>query len=240
MIEGRNAVIEALRAGIDIDKVFIAKGDTDSTLRHIASSARAAGAVVSHADRRKLDSMSATNAHQGVIAVAARVAYATVGDILETARKKNEQPLILLCDEITDPHNLGAVIRTCEAAGVHGVIITKHRSSGLNETVVKASGGAVYHIAVARVANLSAAISELKEAGVWIYAAAASGNTLLWQTDLKGPAALVVGSEGSGVSRLVSKNCDFIISIPMFGKISSLNVSVSTAILTYEAIRQRS
>jgi len=239
IIEGRNAVLEALRAGVTIDKVFIAKGETDPALRHIASSARAAGAAVVDADRRKLDAMSLTHAHQGVIAVAACVEYVTIGDILDNARKKGEPPLLVLCDEISDPHNLGAIIRTCEATGAHGVIIPKRRNAGLTATVAKASSGAVYHMAIARVTNLTAAIGELKDAGVWIYGASAGGSTPLWETDFKGPAALVIGSEGSGISRLVSENCDFSVSIPMFGKIQSLNASVSAAILLYEAARQR-
>jgi len=239
IIEGRNAVIEALRAGVTIDKVFIAKGETDAALRHIASSARAMGAAVVDADRRKLDSMSITHAHQGVIATAACVEYVTVEDILEIARQKGEPPLIVLCDEISDPHNLGAIIRTCEATGAHGVIIPKRRNAGLTATVAKASSGAVYHTAIARVTNITAVLGELKKAGVWVFGASADGSTPLWQADLKGPAALVIGSEGTGIGRLVSENCDFSVSIPMYGKIKSLNASVSAAILLYEAVRQR-
>jgi len=239
IIEGRNAVIEALRAGIALDKVFVAKGETDATLRHIASSARDAGAVVVDADRRKLDAMSMTKAHQGVIAMAASARYSTVDEILETAREKGEPPLIVICDGITDPHNLGAIIRTCEVAGAHGVIIPKRRNAGLTATVAKASSGAVYHMPVARVANLSAAIADLKKAGIWVFGASAFGGDQLWQTDLKGPAAFVIGSEGNGLSRLVGENCDFIVSIPMFGKLKSLNASVSAAIVLYEAVRQR-
>jgi len=238
-IEGRNSVLEAIRAGVIINKVFIAKGETDSALRHIASLAREAGAVVSEVDRRKLDFMSVSHAHQGVVAKASAAEYVTVSDILEIARNKNENPLIILCDEVADPHNLGAIIRTAEAAGAHGVVITKHRSAGLTATAAKASSGAVYHMAIARVTNLSSAISELKKAGVWVFGASAEGDTSLWQTDLSGSIALVVGSEGKGISRLVSENCDHIIKIPMFGSISSLNVSVSAAVLIYEAVRQR-
>ena len=239
VIEGRNAVLEALRAGVAIDKVFIAKGETDSALRFIASTARAAGAAVSDTDRRKLDSMSFTNAHQGVIAMAACTEYSTVADMLEIARQRGEAPLIVLCDEISDPHNLGAIIRTCEAAGAHGVIIPKRRSAGLTATVAKASSGAVYHTAVARVTNLTTVIKDLKKAGVWVFGATAGGGTPLWQADLKSPAALVIGSEGSGISRLVGENCDAEIGIPMYGRLSSLNASVSAAILLYEAVRQR-
>jgi len=239
VIEGRNTVIEALKAGVTIDKVFIAKGDADAALRYIASNARAAGAAVVDADRRKLDSMSQTHAHQGVIAIASCAEYVTVGDILDKARQKGEPPLIIVCDEISDPHNLGAIIRTCEAVGAHGVIIPKRRNAGLTATVAKASSGAVYHTDVARVTNINAAISELKKAGVWVFGASAGGSMPLWEADLKGPAALVIGSEGAGVSRLVNENCDFSISIPMYGKIKSLNASVSAAILLYEAVRQR-
>jgi len=239
IIEGRNAVAEALRAGVTIDKVFIAKGETDATLRHIASSARSAGAAVVDADRRKLDSMSITHSHQGVIAMSACAEYSTISEILSLAREKGEEPLLVLCDEITDPHNLGAIIRTCEAAGAHGVIIPKRRSVGLSATVAKASSGAVYHTSVARVTNMTVAIAELKKAGIWVFGAVTRGETPLWQADLKGPSAIVVGSEGSGISRLVSEKCDFHVSIPMFGKIASLNASVSASILIYEAVRQR-
>ncbi|MCL2391276.1 MAG: 23S rRNA (guanosine(2251)-2'-O)-methyltransferase RlmB [Oscillospiraceae bacterium] len=240
VIEGRNAVIEALRAGVVIDKVFIAKGDTDASLRHIASIARQAGSVVVDADRRKLDSMSATHAHQGVIAMAACAQYVTISDIIESAKTKGEELLIVLCDEISDPHNLGAIIRTCEASGAHGVVIPKRRSAGLSATVAKASSGAVYHVPIARVSNMTAAINELKKAGVWVFGASADGSQTLWQTDFKGPVALVVGSEGMGISRLVSENCDVNVSIPMHGKMTSLNASVSAAILMYEVVRQRS
>ena len=239
VIEGRNAVVEALRAGVAIDKVFIANEEHDATLGYIANMARKAGAAVAQADRRKLDSMSFTHAHQGVIAIAACTEYATIDDILDTAKQRNESPLIIICDEISDPHNLGAIIRTCEASGAHGVIVPKRRSAGLTATVAKASSGAVYHTAVARVANITAAIGTLKKAGVWVFGAVANGEIPLWQADLMGPTALVIGSEGAGISRLVRENCDFSVSIPMFGKLSSLNASVSAAILLYEAVRQR-
>jgi len=239
IIEGRNAVVEALRAGVGIDKVFIAKGDTDSALRHIASVAREAGAAVVDADRRKLDAMSVTHAHQGVIAVAACVEYVEIGDMLGAAREKGENPLIVLCDGISDPHNLGAIIRTCEAAGAHGVVIPKRRSAGLGATVAKASSGAVYHMAIARVPNITAAINELKKAGVWVFGAIVGGGTQLWEVDFNCPAAIVVGAEGAGISRLVGENCDYRVGIPMLGKLSSLNASVSAAILLYEAVRQR-
>jgi len=239
IIEGRNAVIEALRAGRMIDKIFIQKGETDKTLGHIASKAREAGVVVVDADRRKLDSMSQTHAHQGVIALAAVREYCTVSDILDIARERSEPPFVIVCDEISDPHNLGAVIRTAEAAGVHGIVIPKRRSAGVTSIVDKTSAGAVEHMAVARVSNLSAALKELKDAGVWIYGTASEGVSKLWQTDLKGPICIVIGSEGDGISRLIRENCDFLVSIPMRGKVSSLNASAAAAVLIYEALRQR-
>ena len=239
MLEGRNAVTEALKAGRTIDKVFLASGETDSTLRYIASLAKKAGAVVTYCDRRKLDTMSQTGAHQGVIAMAAAHAYVSVEDILAYASEKGEQPLIVICDEITDPHNLGAIIRTAECAGAHGVIIPKRRSSGLTAVVGKASAGALEYMKIARVSNLTAAIKTLKENGVWVYGTAADGAAPLYQTDLSGAAAIIIGSEGEGMGRLVSESCDFMVSIPMKGQINSLNASNACAILLYEAVRQR-
>ena len=239
IIEGRNAVIEALRAGTAIDKIYLAKGETDKTLGHIASKARAAGIVVVEADRRKLDGMSRTHAHQGVIALAAVREYVSVDDILADAAAKNESPLIVVCDEISDPHNLGAILRTAECAGAHGVIIPKRRSAGLTAVVAKTSAGAVSYIPVARVANIPSLLKDLKKQGVWVFGTAADGNTTLYNAELKGPAAIVIGSEGSGMTRLVSESCDFLVSIPMKGRISSLNASAAAAILLYEAVRQR-
>ena len=240
IIEGRNAVIEALRAGTAVDKVYIAKGETDATLGHIASTARGKGIVVVEADRRKLDAMSVTHSHQGVIAVAAVREYASVSDIVQSARDKGEAPLVVVCDELSDPHNLGAVIRTAEAAGAHGVIIPKRRSAGLTAIVAKTSAGAVSYLPVARVANLTALLRELKEEGLWVFGTAADGSTSLYQADLKGPAAIVIGSEGNGMSRLVREQCDFLVSIPMRGQVNSLNASAAAAVVLYEAVRQRS
>jgi len=239
IIEGRNAVMEALRSGVNIDKVFIAKGEVNSTLKHIASTARATGIAVVEIDRRKLDTMSITNSHQGIIARAAFADYVTIDQILDKAKEKGEPPLIIVCDEISDPHNLGAIIRTCEATGAHGVIIPKRRSAGLNATVAKASSGAIFHIPVSRVTNITVAIKELQQKGVWIYAAALDGDNTLWETDFKGPAAFVIGSEGTGISRLVSETCDYRVKIPMSGSLSSLNASVSAAVFLFEAVRQR-
>ena len=239
IIEGRNAVTEALRAGRLLDKVYIAKGETDAALGHIASKARDAGAVVVEADRRKLDAMSVTHAHQGVVAVAAVKAYVGLEDILQIAADRGEAPLIVICDEISDPHNLGAIIRTAECAGAHGIVIPKRRSAGMTAVVSKTSAGAVEYMPIARVANLTAAIGELKKAGVWVYGASSTGESALWETDLTGPAVIVIGSEGEGMSRLVSESCDFRIKIPMAGRISSLNASVSASVILYEVLRQR-
>ena len=239
IIEGRNAVIEALRAGASIDKIFIQKGETDKTLGHIASTARAAGVVVVDADKRKLDFMSRTHAHQGVIALASVREYVSVEEILNIAREKGENPLLVVCDEISDPHNLGAIIRTAECAGAHGVIIPKRRSAGLTSIVGKTSAGAVSYVPVARVPNIPALLEQLQKEGVWVFGTAAEGTCDLYSADLKGPAAIVIGSEGEGMTRLVREKCDFLVSIPMKGKISSLNASAAAAILLYEAVRQR-
>ena len=239
IIEGRNAVIEALRAGTAVDKIYLQRGETDRTLGHIASRARAAGIVVVEADRRKLDAMSRTHAHQGVIALAAVREYASVADILRAAEERGEAPLVVVCDEISDPQNLGAIIRTAECAGAHGVIIPKRRSAGLTAIVAKTSAGAVAHVPVARVPNIPSLLKDLKKQGVWVFGTAAEGTTPLYNADLKGPAAIVIGSEGDGMTRLAAENCDFLVSIPMRGKLSSLNASAAAAILLYEAVRQR-
>ena len=239
MIEGRNAVTEAIRSGRTINKVFLADGDTDRALGRLAAMAKEAGAVVVRIDRRKLNEMSQTGAHQGIMASVAVHDYATIDDILAAAEAKGEAPLIVLCDELSDPHNLGAILRTAECAGAHGVIIPKRRSVGLTAVVGKASAGEVEYMPVARVANLTAAIRELKQRGVWIFGTAADGAVPLYSADLKGPAAIVIGNEGVGMSRIVADSCDFKVSIPMKGRISSLNASAAAAILLYEAVRQR-
>ena len=240
MLEGRNAVTEALSAGRTIDKLFVADGDTDRALARICAMAKQAGAVVVPTDRRKLDYMSATGAHQGVIAMVAAHDYASIDDILKKAQDAGEPPLIVICDELSDPHNLGAIIRTAECAGAHGIIIPKRRSVGLTAVVGKASAGALEYMPVARVSNIAAAIDTLKKAGVWVYGTAAEGDTTLYKADLKSAAAIVIGNEGEGMSRLVSERCDFKVSIPMKGSISSLNASAAAAIMLYEAVRQRS
>lgn len=239
IIEGRNAVIEALRAGRAIDKVFIARGDVDKTLGHIASKAREKGIVVVECDRKKLDFMSATHSHQGVIAIVGVREYCDVEDILALASGRGEAPFVIICDEISDPHNLGAIIRSAECAGAHGVIIPKRRSAGLTAIVDKASAGAAEHMLIARVPNIPALISELKEKGLWIYGTAADGSNDLWHTDFTGPLALVIGSEGDGMGRLVRESCDFTVSLPMKGKVSSLNASAAASITMYEILRQR-
>ena len=238
-LEGRNALTEALRSGRTIDKVFIAAGETDRGLQRLAAQAKEAGAVVVPVDRRKLDQMSVSHSHQGVIALAAAREYFSVDDILETAAQRGEAPLIVICDELSDPHNLGAILRSGECAGAHGVIIPKRRSVGLTAVVAKASAGAVEYMKVARVTNISATIEELKEKGVWIFGTAAEGSIPMYQADLKGPAAIVIGSEGDGMSRLVREKCDVTVSIPMRGNITSLNASAAASILLYEAVRQR-
>ena len=238
-LEGRNALTEALRSGRTLDKVFIASGQTDKGLQRLAAQAKETGAVVVPVDRRKLDQMSTTRAHQGVIALAAARAYFTIDDILQEAADRGEAPLIVICDELSDPHNLGAILRSAECAGAHGVIIPKRRSVGLTATVAKASAGAVEYMKVAKVTNINSAIEELKEKGVWVFGTAAEGSIPMYQADLTIPAAIVVGSEGDGMSQLVRKNCDVIVHIPMKGKITSLNASCAATILLYEAVRQR-
>ncbi len=239
MIEGRNALTEALKSGRTIDKVFVAAGDTDKALARLSALAKEAGAVVVSTDRRKLDQMSPTGAHQGIMAQVAAHEYATVEHILQNAADRGEAPLIVLCDELSDPHNLGAILRTAECAGAHGVIIPKRRSVGLTAVVSKTSAGAVEYMPVARVSNMAACIRDLKKAGVWVYGTAADGASPLYRTDLTGPTAIVIGNEGQGMSRLVAESCDVLVSIPMKGQISSLNASASAAILLYEALRQR-
>ncbi len=238
-LEGRNALQEALRAGRTIDKVFIAAGDTDKGLQRLAAEAKDAGAVVVPVDRRKLDNMSFTRSHQGVIALTAAHEYATIDEMLGAAAERGQAPLLVICDELTDPHNLGAIMRSAECAGAHGVIIPKRRSVGLTATVAKASAGAMEYMKVARVTNINSTIAELKEKGVWVFGTAAEGSIPMYKANLTVPAAIVIGNEGDGMSPLVRKNCDVMLSIPMQGNISSLNASAAASILLYEAVRQR-
>ena len=240
LIEGRNAVIEALRAGRNIDKIYLAKGEVDKTLGHIASRAREKGVVVVECDRRKLDFMSVTHAHQGVIALCSVREYCTPEEILSLAEERGEPPFVIVCDEISDPHNLGAIIRSAECAGAHGVVIPKRRSAGLTAIVDKASAGAAEHMLIARVPNLPAVLEDFKRRGLWIYGTAADGSSELWHTDFSGPMALVIGSEGDGMGRLVRESCDFTVSLPMRGRVSSLNAAAAASIVMYEVLRQRS
>ena len=240
IIEGRNAVQEALRAGRTIDKVFYLKGD-DRMLARLAMQAKEKGAVVVDCDRRKLDQMSRTGVHQGIIAMAAAREYATVSQLIERAHESGRLPMFVVCDEISDPHNLGAIIRSAEAAGANGVIIPKRRNAGLTPVVDKASAGALEYMPVARVANLPAAIKELKEAGIWVFGTGLYDESVdLYSADFKCPCAIVIGSEGEGMGRLVKESCDFVVKIPMIGKIESLNASAAAAIVLFEANRQRS
>lgn len=238
LVEGRNAVLELLRSGKAVDKVFIAS-DLKGRMADIFSLARQCGAVITECDRRKLDTMSITGAHQGVIASAAAREYVSLEDILKIAEERSEAPLIVVCDGITDPHNMGAIIRSAETAGAHGVIIPKRRSVGLTAVAAKASAGAIEHIGIAKVTNISAALEKLKEAGVWVFGSDADGDKTLYNADFKGACAIVIGSEGEGISRIVRETCDFIVSIPMKGKVNSLNASAAAAVMLYEAVRQR-
>ncbi|MCI8326244.1 MAG: 23S rRNA (guanosine(2251)-2'-O)-methyltransferase RlmB [Lachnospiraceae bacterium] len=237
-IEGRNAVLEALRSGKTIDKLFILDGCKDGPVNTIAKEAKKQNTIVQYVKKERLDQLSETKKHQGVIAMAAAYAYAEVEDILENARKKGEQPFLILLDGIEDPHNLGAIIRTANIAGAHGVIIPKRRAVGLTSTVAKTSAGALNYTPVAKVTNLTQTIKELKEQGIWFVGADMDGKTM-YQLDLKGPIAMVIGKEGEGLSKLVKENCDFIASIPMKGEIDSLNASVAAGVLGFEIVRQR-
>lgn len=233
IVEGKNAVIEALVSGRQIEKILSANDDG-----RIIAYAKKNGVTVQSVPKAKLDELSETKKHQGVIAIVASINYSEPEDILKYAHTKNEKPLIVILDHISDPHNLGAIIRTAEAAGAHGVIIPKRRAAAVTPVAEKASAGAASHIPIARVSNIAACIDKLKDDGVWIYCATADGKSL-YECDMNGPAAIVIGSEGEGVKGLVRQKSDFHISIPMFGKISSLNASVAAGVVLYEAVRQR-
>lgn len=237
MILGRNPVLEALKAGKAIDTLYVNR-EGGGSLPHIIQMAKSADVVVKEVSNEKLDSMARGAAHQGVIAVAACGEYVEISDILEIARSKGEDPFVIICDEIEDPHNLGAIIRTAESAGAHGIIIPKRRSASLNYTVFKTSAGAASWLPVARVANIAAALDELKKNGVWIYGTDASGSRYD-SAELSGPIGLVIGSEGFGMGKLVASKCDFMLSLPMKGRITSLNASVAAGIFMYEIVRQR-
>ena len=238
MIEGRNAVIEAYRSGKCVDKIYFLDGCQDGPILTIKREAKKAGSLIKYVDKSLLDNMSETGKHQGVIAVTAAYDYAEVSDILDAAREKDEPPFIVLLDNIEDPHNLGAIIRSAHQAGAHGVIIPKNRAVGLTATVARTSAGALNYMPVAKVTNLSKTIEDLKKEGIWFVCADMDGD-LMYNLDLKGPIGVVIGSEGEGVSRLVKEKCDFVASIPMKGQIDSLNASVAAGILCYEIVRQR-
>ena len=237
-IEGRNAVLEAFRSGKTIDKLFVLDGCQDGPIMTIKREAKKQDTLVKYVAKERLDQMSETGKHQGVIAMAAAYEYAEVEDILRAARDKNEPPFIFLLDNIEDPHNLGAMIRTANLAGAHGVIIPKNRAVGLTATVARTSAGALNYTPVAKVTNLSKTIEDLKKEGMW-FVCADMGGTTMYDLDLKGPIGLVIGNEGEGVGRLVKEKCDYIASIPMKGNIDSLNASVAAGILAYEIVRQR-
>lgn len=238
LIFGRNAVMELIKSGRSVDKILIATGEREGSITVIAAEAKARGIPVVDIDRRKLDRMAAGVNHQGVCASASEKEYVSIDALLEIARSRGEAPFIVVADGVEDPHNLGAIIRCAEGAGAHGMIIPKRRSVGVTATVARASAGAVEHMAIARVTNISVALDELKEAGLWIYGAEADGRAY-YDTDMTGPAAIVLGSEGKGISRLVREKCDFIVSIPMYGKVNSFNVSTAAAVLLLEAAKQR-
>lgn len=237
-IEGRNTVIEAFRSGKTIDKLFVLDGCQDGPVMTIKREAKKQDVIIKYVTRDRLDQMSETGKHQGVIAYAAAYEYAGVEDILKAAREKGEAPFIFLLDNIEDPHNLGAIIRTANLAGAHGVIIPKNRAAGLTATVARTSAGALNYTPVAKVTNLAKTIEELKKEGLW-FVCADMGGTVMYQLDLKGPVGLVIGSEGEGVGRLVKEKCDYMAAIPMKGDIDSLNASVAAGVLAYEIVRQR-
>ena len=237
-IEGRNAVIEAIRAGKTIDRLFVLSGSQDGPIRTITDKVKKMDTIITFVTKERLDQLSQTGKHQGVVAYAAAYEYAEVEDILAAAREKNEAPFIIMLDSIEDPHNLGAIIRTAHQAGAHGIIIPKRRAVGLTATVAKTSSGAINYLPVAKVTNLSVTIEELKKEGIWFVCADMDGE-MMYNLNLKGPIGLIIGSEGDGVGRLIKEKCDYIAKIPMFGKVDSLNASVAAGILAYEIVRQR-
>lgn len=235
---GRNAVLELLKSGKDVDKIFVKSGELEGSVTLIIAKAKERGIPVVYVEKEKLDRLSRGGAHQGVAASAAGVEYSSLDDILGYAAERGEAPFIVICDGVEDPHNLGAVIRCAEGCGVHGVVISKRHSATVNATAVKASAGAIAHMRIAKVTNIAAAIDSLKEKGVWIYGAEADGESI-YNTDMRGAAAVVVGSEGFGISRLIREKCDFMVSIPMYGNVNSFNVSCATAVILCEAARKR-
>ena len=238
-IEGRNPVIEALSSGRTIDKILVQNGEKHGSILKILAMAKEKRIAISYVEKAKLDSIATSHSHQGVIAYAAMKEYVSVSDIINIAREKGEQPFLVICDEITDPHNLGSIIRSANAAGVHGVIISKHSGVGLNATVAKTSAGAVEFTPVAKVSSIAQTIEQLKKENIWVVGADMDGENTIHTHDFGGAIAIVVGSEGKGISRLVKERCDFMVRIPMLGDISSLNASVAAALMIYEAVRAR-
>lgn len=239
VLVGRNAVTEALKSGRGINKLWIASGDREGSVAEIAALAKERGIVVQYVERAKIEALAGGHRHQGVLAYVAPVPYAELDDILKAAEEKGEAPFLVLLDELEDPHNLGALLRTADATGVHGILIPKRRSVSLNATVAKTSAGAVEYVPVARIGNIAQTLKKLKEKGFWVAGADMDGEKAYYEADLTGPLVLVVGSEGRGMSRLTKEACDFIVSMPMVGRINSLNASVAGSILMYESMRQR-
>ena len=238
VVIGRNAVKELLMGGRDVDKLYITSGEKEGSINQLLGIAADRGIPITECDRTKLDSIAKGGRHQGIIAIAAERNYSSIDEILAYAEEKGEAPFVVVCDGVEDPHNLGAIIRSAECAGAHGIIIPKRRAVGLTATVAKSSAGALEHMRVAKVTNLPSAIDDLKERGLWIYAADMDGSTY-YKTDMKGATALVLGSEGFGISRLVKEKCDFVVSIPLYGHVNSMNVSCAAAVLLAEVARQR-
>ena len=239
LIIGRNAVIEALKSDRTIECVYVSKGDLEGSIKVALGLAKDKGVVIKEADRRKLDTMCDGLNHQGIVARVTPFKYCEVNDILEDAKRKEQQPFIVILDEIEDPHNLGSIIRTAELCGVHGIIIPKRRNVGVTSTVYKCSAGAIEHMRIAKVTNINATIDMLKEQGIWIYGADIDGKDYSYNTDFSGPCALIIGSEGKGISNLTLKKCDLLVKIPMIGKINSLNASVAGGIMMYEVLKGR-
>lgn len=238
-IEGRNSVLELLESGKDVNKIFVTRGEKHGSINKILGIAKERKIIVVEKDKKQMDEMAQEENYQGVIAIVPPFEYVEISDILEVAKERNEDPFVIVLDGIEDPHNLGSIIRTAETAGVHGVIIPKRRAVSVNSTVNKASAGAVEHMKIARVTNISDAIEELKKAGLWVCGTAVDTNKYYYNQDLTEPLAIVIGNEGKGIGEKVKKNCDFLVKIPMKGKVQSLNASVSTGIVVYEAVKQR-
>ena len=238
-IEGRNSVLELLESGKDVNKIFVTRGEKHGSINKILGIARERKIIVVEKDKRQMDEMAQEENYQGVIAIVPPFEYVEISDILQVAKERNEDPFVIVLDGIEDPHNLGSIIRTAETAGVHGVIIPKRRAASVNSTVNKASAGAVEHMKIARVTNISDAIEELKQAGLWVCGTDINAEKYYYNQDLTGPLAIVIGNEGKGIGEKVKKNCDFLVKIPMKGKIQSLNASVSTGIVIYESVKQR-